>query len=79
MLTTKSSPLISKEFLNDLMDAFPPLSNKNIQEHTSIIQIQRHAAQRDVIDWILNKIPVTDITEYKPKQSLYRRLLKWMQ
>lgn len=51
-LTSIELPPVSKRFYDTLVRAFPELDPADINESTSMIKIQRNAAQQEVIRYI---------------------------
>lgn len=45
-------PPVSKKFYDTLVDCFPPLDPLDIKEGTTMISIQRRAAQEEVLNMI---------------------------
>lgn len=50
-------PPVSTEFYERLILAFPPIDPRRITPETSMIEIQRLAAQQEVIEFIKNAVP----------------------
>lgn len=48
---------ISQQLFNELERAFPPLNHHNINSDTTMIEVQRNAAQQEIIDYIHRKCP----------------------
>ena len=49
-------PPVSQSFFNRLQAAFPPLDPLDIKKDTDMIEIQRNAAQQEVIKFISNAV-----------------------
>lgn len=59
-------PPVSQEFYDRLIAAFPPLDPRSIKPDTTLIQIQRWAAQQEVIEFIRDAVP--ELRTNKKKQ-----------
>lgn len=51
-ITSVRTPRVSAAFYNTLVKTFPKLDPSDVKENTSLIYIQRRAAQQEVIDFI---------------------------
>lgn len=65
-------PPVSKRFYDQIRTTFPPIDARDIKPGTTMIEVQRRAAQQEVISFIENAVRETE-TEYKPT-TLYERL-----
>jgi hypothetical protein len=45
-------PPVSKQFYDSILRTFPPLQSRDVKESTSMITIQRNAAQQEVVQYI---------------------------
>jgi len=58
-------PPVSRKFYNKLLLVFPPINPLDIHKGTDMIDIQRSAAQQEVLDYI-HKVVVDSDTEEGP-------------
>lgn len=75
-LETTRIPPVSREFYERLIVAFPPIDPRNITPETSMLEIQRSAAQQEMIKFIEQAVRPSsgepEIT-HKPK-TMWERL-----
>jgi uncharacterized protein (DUF1697 family) len=64
-------PPVSKKFYDTLIRAYPPMDPLDIKENTSMIEIQRNAAQQEVIQFIEQAVRKEQSTD-KP-MSIWER------
>ena len=63
IVTNTVLPTVSKRFYNKLITVFKPLDPMDINEDTSMISIQRNAAQQEVIKFIEQAVSKETHTE----------------
>lgn len=65
-LNSLKIPPVSKEFYQQLVLAFPPLTHNYIKDDTSEIKIHRKAAEQRVIEYISRAVKESNNYIYKP-------------
>lgn len=68
-------PPVSEEFFNNLKSVFPPINPLDIKPDTSMIEIQRNAAQQEVIKFIENSVVAG--TKVNEDTSLLQRIINF--
>lgn len=66
---TKLIP-VSKEFKNTIHTLFPPFNIRDVNNNTTMVDIQRHKERQLILDYI-DKCAVIDAT-YRPKTFMDR-------
>ena len=74
ILNSINLPPVSSKFYEKLLEVFPAISPLDINKDTSIIELQRNAAQQEVLLYIARS--VRKEVEEPQSVSLWSRLMK---
>lgn len=73
-LTTQGIPPVSKAFFDQLVKTFPPLDVMGINSNTSLIDIQRKAAEQAVIEWIKRAVKAEELIINPKRTTLLQQI-----
>jgi hypothetical protein len=69
-------PPVSKQFYETLVECFPPLNPLDITEDTTMISIQRNAAQQEVINMVRAGVVETEVVVSANLWDKFNKLIR---